>query len=71
MSNHCCEKDESFCAVIPLEDQLSYVPLTFSENLKRRALIDTGAFANALPQKLIDELKVSRNTLFETRIFYI
>ena len=43
---------------MPLEgENLSYVKLKFSPHIRRRALIDTGACANALPQNLYDELR--------------
>ena len=46
------------CAILPLEgENLSYVRLKFSSLPKRRALIDTGSCANALPQNLFDELE--------------
>ena len=46
------------CAILPLEgENLSYVRLKFSSLTKRRALIDTGSCANALPQNLFDELE--------------
>ena len=44
------------CAILPLEgENLSYVRLTFAPQI-RRALIDTGSCANAMPQNLFDEL---------------
>ena len=48
------------CAVLPLEvENLSYVRLKFSNQNKRRALIDTGSCANALPESLINDLKLT------------
>ena len=42
---------------MPLEgENLSYVRLKFSTQIRRRALIDTGSCANAMPQNLFDEL---------------
>ena len=44
------------CAVLPLEaENLSYVRLRFSTQIKRRALIDTGSCANALPESLFND----------------
>lgn len=46
------------CAILPLEgENLSYVRLKFSPQLKRRALIDTGSCANALPESLFKEIQ--------------
>ena len=48
---------EDVCAILPLEgENLSYVRLKFSPQIRRRALIDTGSCANAMPQNLYDEL---------------
>ena len=45
-------------AYIPLEgDILSYVQLKFSPDFRKRALIDTGACANAIPKKLFEYLQ--------------
>ena len=52
------EEQDAFCAVLPLEgDNLSYVRSKFSSFTKRRALMDNGSCANALPQNLFDELE--------------
>ena len=63
----CLESDDSvdlekeFCAVIPLEGEfLSYVHLNFDNKLKRKALIDTGSCANAIPEKLLDEMQIEK-----------
>ena len=41
------------CALLPLEaEDLSYVRLKFSDQIKRRAVIETGFCANALPESL-------------------
>ena len=48
------------CAVLPLEgENLSYVCLKFSNQIKRRALIDTGSCANALPEPLFKDLNLT------------
>ena len=48
------------CAVLPLEgENLSYVRLKVSNQSKRRALIDTGACANALPESLFIDLSLT------------
>ena len=48
------------CAVLPLEgENLSYVRLKFSNQIKRRALIDTGFRANALPESLFNDLNLT------------
>ena len=47
-------------AVLPLNGaNLSYVPLNFSSQLKRRALFDTGSCANALPESLFSHLNLT------------
>ena len=47
-------------AVLPLEgENLSYVRLKFSNQIKRRALIDTGSCANALPESLFNDLNLT------------
>ena len=64
---HQCEKrrkttDEQneITACISLEgDVLSYVPLKFPNNQQRKALIDTGACANAINKKDYEDLKSS------------
>ena len=51
---------------MPLEgENLSYVKLKFSPHIRRRALIDTGACANALPQNLYDELRANHPELIK------
>ena len=48
------------CAVLPLEGQnLSYVRLKFSSQIRRRALINTGSCANALPESLFIDLNLN------------
>ena len=47
------------CAVLPLEENLLYVRLKFNSDLKRRALIDTGSCANALPESIFLELQTN------------
>ena len=48
------------CAVLPLEgENLLYVRLKFTPDLKRRALIDTGSCANALPESIFLELQTN------------
>ena len=50
-------------ACISLEgDVLSYVPLKFPNNQQRKALIDTGACANAISEKDYEDLKSSFGT---------
>ena len=47
-------------AVLPLEgENLSCVRLKFSSQIKRRALIDTGSCANALPESLFNDLNLT------------
>ena len=44
-------------AIIPFEgENLMYIPMKFG-NLRRRALIDTGACANAMPSEFYEKLK--------------
>ena len=48
------------CAVLPLEgENLSYVRLKFSNQIKRRIVIDTGFCANALPESLFNDLDLT------------
>ena len=48
------------CAVLPLEiENLSYVRLKNSSQVKRRALIDTGSCANALLESLFNDLNLT------------
>ena len=50
------------CAVLPLEgENLSYVRLKFSSQIKRRALIDTGSCANALPESLFNDINLTNS----------
>ena len=45
------------CAVLPLEgENLSYVRLKFSSQIKRKVLIDTGSCANVLPETFFNDL---------------
>ena len=58
------------CAVLPLEGQnLSYVRLKFSSQFKRRALIDTGSCANALPESNDLNLTNPRSLTLEKSFF--
>ena len=44
------------CALLPLEaENLFYVRLKFSNQIKQKALIDTSSCANALPELLFDD----------------
>ena len=46
-----CNESLEVCAVLSLEgENLFYVRLKFNSDIKRRALIDTGSCANALPR---------------------
>ena len=48
------------CAVLPLEgENLSYVRLKFGNQIKPRALIDTGSCANALPESSFIDLNLT------------
>ena len=48
------------CAVLPLEgENLSYVRLKFSSQIKQRALFDTGSCANALPESLFNDINLT------------
>ena len=48
------------CAIFPLEgENRSHVRLIFSNQIKRRALIDTGSCANALPESLFNDLNLT------------
>ena len=48
------------CAVFPLEgENLSYVRLKIFNQIKRRALIDKGSCANALPESLFHDLNLT------------
>ena len=52
------EQLDALCAIFPSKgENLSYVRPKFSSITKRRALIDTGSCANALPQSLFDDLE--------------
>ena len=47
-------------AVLPLEgENLFYVRLKFSNQIKRRALIETGSCANALHEALFNDLHLT------------
>ena len=48
------------CAVLPLEgENLSYVRLNFSSEIKRKALMDTSSCGNALPESLLNDLNLT------------
>ena len=48
------------CAVLLLDgENLSYVRLKFSNQNKRRALIDTSSCANVLPESFFDDLNLT------------
>ena len=48
------------CAVLPLEgENLSYIRLKFSGQIKRRALIDAGSCANALPESVFNDINLT------------
>ena len=52
------------CAVLSLEgENVSYVRLKFFIQIKRRALIDTGSCANALPESLLHDLQMSHPSI--------
>ena len=56
-------KRKKITACISLEgDVLSYAPLKFSNIQDRKALIDTGACANAISEKDYEELQLSCGT---------
>ena len=38
-------------------DVLQYVPLKFSNSVEKKALVDTGACASAMPQVIYEKLK--------------
>ena len=53
------------CAVLPIEgENLSYVRLNFSSQIKRRTLIDTGYCANALPESLCNDITLTNPKSF-------
>ena len=56
-------------AVVPLEgENLMYLPLKFENDVKRKALIDTGGCANALPADFYEKLREpSPNSLSELK----
>ena len=60
------------CAVLSLEgENLSYVRLKFSNQNKRRASIDTGSCANALPESLFNDLNLtSPKSLTLEKLFF-
>ena len=71
-NGHSHLKTPEKCAVLPLEgENLTYVRLKFSNRLKPRALIDIGSCANALPQSLFDDLKLTnpKSLTLETHSF--
>ena len=48
------------CSVLPLEgENLSYVRLKLSSQIKRKSLIDTDSCANALPESLFNDLNLT------------
>ena len=52
--------EPEMCAVLRLEgENLSYVRLKFCSQIKRRALIDAGSCANALPESLLNDLNLT------------
>ena len=52
------KKQSEITACISLEgDVLSYVPLKFPNNQQWKALIDTGAFGNAISEEGYEDLK--------------
>ena len=60
------------CAVLPLRgENLSYVRLKFSSQIKRRALIDTGSCAKALPESFFYDIKLTNpNSLTLKKLFF-
>ena len=47
------------CAILPFEgESVSYVRLNFLNQIKPRALIDTGSCADALPESLFNALNL-------------
>ena len=55
------ESERDICAVIPLEGELlSYVNILFDNKVRQKALIDTGSCANAIPENLLEQLKIER-----------
>ena len=58
------DEQNEITACISLEgDVLSYVPLKFPNNQQSKALIDTGARANAISEGDYEELKLSHGTI--------
>ena len=56
--------ENDLCATIPLEGEyLSYVHVLFDGKIRRRALIDTGSCANAIPQVLLEVLQTQNAKL--------
>ena len=53
------------CAVLPLVgENTSFVRLRFSNQNRRRALIDTGSCANALPESLFNDFNLTNTKSF-------
>ena len=60
------------CAVLPLEEEnISNVRFKLSSQIKRRALIDKGSCANALPEFLFNDLNLTnpKSLTLETPFF--
>ena len=65
LNNDSFEAENEFCAVILLEGEfLSYVNILFDNEIRRKALIDTGSCANAIPKSLLDSLESANLHLF-------
>ena len=57
-SENTCTDNSEINGIIPLEgENLMYIPLKFEKKLRRRAIIDVGACANAMPAELYEKLK--------------
>ena len=58
LDSYLVNSENDLCATIPLEGvYLSYVHVLFDGKIRRRALIDTGSCANAIPQVLLENLQ--------------
>ena len=60
------------CAVLPLDgENLSYVRLKFSNQIRRKALNDTGSCAIALPESLFNDLNLTnpKSLILEKPLF--
>ena len=58
--------ENEVCAIILLEGEFfSYVNILFDNKTRRKALIDTGSCANAIPENLLDLLEYS-NAKYES-----